>query len=225
MPEEVILALVLIDLRFDIQSNRTVVRTGYGKNWWFLVCDCNDEYHDVVKKVLLKCSHYEAIALCFMEGGNSSSKWSVISRATPKCKSELQKFLRFAGRYEFEGEPKLFDSVKGLTVYDAFDFGSYDDQRKEKKKVTLRCFTKEQPYNDEVKFDDCLTIFAEFESVSCFIFNAISSRLKKKLRYIYCERKSWIFSSWKKLLFLNWMKHVLHPKSSINIVLLSKNPD
>lgn len=162
MPEEVILALVLIDLRFDIQCKRTVVRTGYGKNWWFLVCDCNDEYHVVVEKVLLKCNHYEAIALCFMEGGNSSNKWTVISRATPKCKRELQKFLRFAGRYEFDGEPNLFDSDEGIAVYDAFDFGSYNEQRKEKKKVTVRCFTKEQPYKDEVNFYHCLTFLAKY---------------------------------------------------------------
>jgi hypothetical protein len=164
MPEEVILALVLIDLHFDIQSNRTVVRTGYGKNWWFLACDCNDEYHDVVKKVLLKCSHYEAVALCFMEGGNSSNKWSVISRATPKCKSELQKFLRFAGRYEFEGEPKLFDSVKGLTVYDAFDYGSYDEQRKEKKKVTLRCMNETMNYFSDMERLKVLLPHSRFSS-------------------------------------------------------------
>lgn len=155
MPEEVILALVLVDLRFDLQSSTPAVQADYGKNWWFLVCDCDDEYHDVVKKVLLKCSYYEAIALCFMEGGASSNRWSVISRATPKCKSELQKVLRFAGRYEFVGGPQLSDSFKGLTVYDAFDFGSYNNPREEKQKVTLKCYSREQPYKDEVSYNDC----------------------------------------------------------------------
>ena len=151
MPKEVILAVVLTDLPFDLQEEKPTLRDGYGKSWWFLVCDCDDEYHDVVKKVLQMCSYEQARELCLMEGGTSSNAWTVISRATPKCRHELQKAQRFAGRYEFVGdEPKYSDSSKGLDVYEAFDFGSQMYPREKERIVTIKCYSMKRFYNEEV---------------------------------------------------------------------------
>jgi len=164
MPKEVILAVVLTDLPFDLQEEKPTLRDGYGKSWWFLVCDCDDEYHDVVKKVLQMCSYEQVRELCLMEGGTSSNAWAVISRATPKCRHELQKAQRFAGRYEFmDDEPKYSDSSKGLNVYEAFDFGSQMYPREKERIVTVKCYSKMRFYNEEMqllreKSLDCLFV-------------------------------------------------------------------
>ena len=51
MPDEVILAIALADLPMDIDDKQcTKIRKKYGGSWWFLACECDDHYLDIVKE-------------------------------------------------------------------------------------------------------------------------------------------------------------------------------
>lgn len=100
MPPEVILALVLVDLPFDLDERGELsdIKDGYGFSWRYIACDCDDEHVDIVGEVLSMCSYHQTRELCFMRGGGTSSGGSIISRATPKVKDRLRRALRFIGR-------------------------------------------------------------------------------------------------------------------------------
>lgn len=146
---EVILALVLVDLPIDLdKTNDTQVRDGYGASWWYIACECDDCYSDVVDKVVSLCSYEQVKALSFW---TNSSTNSLIVCATPKSRTILFGVLRFAGRYEFtENTPDYEDNAVGLEEYHVLDYGPPDDPLLEGRRVVLRCFTSESSFRNEV---------------------------------------------------------------------------
>jgi len=125
MPDEVILAIALADLHIDLDGgNVTRTRQNFGGSWWFLTCECDDHYVDIVRNLVSMCSFEQVRLLCLMEGGPSKNRGTVISRATPKCREVLSQAIRFLGRFEFVGKTPLYSDVdKRIKVFDAFDFG------------------------------------------------------------------------------------------------------
>ena len=148
MPREVLLGILIVDLPVDIgnKENPQII-PGRGSSWWFIVCECNDAYPNLVKEVLTLCNHHQRRELCFMKGGSSRKGGSILRKATPKSKLELRRGLRFVGRYEFTGSEAVISSrSRGLQVFDALDF-EYD---KEGTQVYLHCFSKEKYYAKEI---------------------------------------------------------------------------
>ena len=152
MPEEVILAIALVDLPFDIDSKDEIqtIRDGFGGSWWYLACECDDHYSDIVQEIVLLCSFQQIRELCFMKGGSSNQTDTVLSRATPKCKDILTHALRFLGRFEFVGStPVRAEPDIGMKEFEALDF-AYTHANEEGRRVLLRCFATIGPYKDAV---------------------------------------------------------------------------
>jgi hypothetical protein len=152
MPREVIMALVLADLPIDLQDKEGVkVRENFGGSWWFLTCECDDHHLEVVVEVMSLCTYSQLRELCFMKGTPAQGNGTVITRATPRCRDELRKALRFVGRFEFVGGTALQSSVPGLKIFDALDFGSEEEPYEEGRRVELRCYALETTFMDEVR--------------------------------------------------------------------------
>ena len=151
MPREVILALALVDLPFDLAENEGVkVREEFGGSWWFLACECDDYHVDLVEEIISICSYQQLRELCFMKGGLNGNGGPVISRATPKCCQLLRKALRFVGRFEFLGNAAIYtDDTLGLKVFEALDFGAEEEPFKEGRRVMLQCYEREDKYRQE----------------------------------------------------------------------------
>jgi ankyrin repeat protein len=152
MPEEVILAIALVDLPVDIDDKDGIkvreikVREEHGGSWWYLACECDDHYVDIVEQIVSICTFQQVRELCFMKGGSRQHKGTVISRATPECHDVLTQALRFLGRYEFVGNSALFsDPAIGLEEFDALDFGgtpAYEEGRR----VVLKCYSMQESF-------------------------------------------------------------------------------
>jgi len=145
LPPEVIMAIVLVDLPIDLDAKDTLqIREAYGASWWYLTCDCNDAYGDVVKEMMAICTYPQKRKLCFLKSNKRGG--SVIKRASPKCKLELRKALRFAGRYEFTGNSVVrAESVEGIKVFEVLDFGS-DDEPIDGRIVYLKYYAQAETY-------------------------------------------------------------------------------
>ncbi len=55
VPREVIMEIGLVDLTIDLEATGKEWlsgRDGYGASWWYLTCDCDDAYVDVVKEMI-----------------------------------------------------------------------------------------------------------------------------------------------------------------------------
>ena len=146
LPTEVIFAIALLDLPIDPDDDEIFVREGFGGSWWYLNCDCDDNYVHVVREILLMCDDYEQKrALCFLTDKQGNS---IMSRATPKCKYELRKALRFNGRYEFVGRP--ITGPDGVKVFEALDFGPDDDPREEGSQVGIKYYGDRETFTRAV---------------------------------------------------------------------------
>jgi hypothetical protein len=156
MPEEVILAIALVDLPIDINDKEGMrVREEFGGSWWFLACECDDHYVYIVEEVVSICTFQQVRALCFMKGGSSQHMGTVISRATPKCRQVLTQALRFVGRFEFVGNEALStDPSIGLKEFDALDFGgsSMNKHHEEGRRVLLKCYSMQEPFLQQVSY-------------------------------------------------------------------------
>lgn len=142
LQNEIILAIAIIDLPIDLGiKDEAIMRSGYGGSWWFLLCESNDRYVDIVKEILSLCSHPQKMALCLTKSGNRIA----VACATPLCQMELRKSLRFMGRFEFvSGEKNTRKISNRAKEFDALDYHASPDQGK---KVTLLC------YVDSMDFD------------------------------------------------------------------------
>ena len=142
MPEEVILSIALVDLPFDIDDkNTTTLFESKGGSWWFLACECDDQFVHIVQQIVLLCSFQQVRQLCFATCGPSTTKDSLISRSTPKCKQVLKHALRFLGRFEFLSDsPLQEDSSLGIQVFDALDFAN-TEQNDEGRRVILKFYS------------------------------------------------------------------------------------
>lgn len=152
LPREVILALVLVDLPINLDNPASdfATNTHKGASWWYLTCDCDDHYVDVVEEVVSLCSHGQVRAMCFVK---NDAEDTLLSRATPKSRNVLQRALRFVGRYEFVGSSALYsDDKMGLKVFDSLDYGEEGLGLTEGRKVLLKCFATEEGFMEEVCF-------------------------------------------------------------------------
>lgn len=161
MPEEVILAMALVDLPFDIDDKDFIkLRDDHGGSWWFLVCECDDHYVDIVQQILMICTFQQVRELCFAKRG-SSQQDTVLSRATPKCKVVLSHALRFLGRFEFLGDTPLeVDSASGIKVFDAMDFAEAEGTE-EGRRVILKCYSIIDSFANAVSTAQKKTYFLE----------------------------------------------------------------
>jgi hypothetical protein len=151
LPREVILALVLVDLPVDlhlrgVNKNRDRV----GGSWWYVACECDDHYTDVVEEVVSLCSYSQVRELCFLKHPSGDP---LISYATPKCAKTLQRALRFVGRYEFVAESDFHVEINSsaLKSYDALDFGTKEDGREVGRKVVILCFNSDDGFYRQVR--------------------------------------------------------------------------
>ena len=166
LPQEMILALVLADLPIKLDAAGTVEkREGRGLSWWYLACDCDDEYVNVLQEVLSLCSYIQARELCFCE---LESRGTLVTCSTPECREVLRKALRFVGRYEFLGKSVVHE-VLGIKIFEALDFGTEVCPYLEGKKVYLRCYAREDVFIEETRlFKQVHVDFSHFEEISTF---------------------------------------------------------
>jgi hypothetical protein len=152
MPDEVILAIAFADLHIDLNGDDgTKIRKNFGGSWWFLTCECDDHYVDIVRNLVSMCSFEQVRMLCVMEGGPSRNKGTVISRATPKCREVLAQAIRFLGRFEFVGKAPLYSDVdKRIKAFDAFDFGGGSHSSDEGRRVLLKSYSLRDVFLAEV---------------------------------------------------------------------------
>ncbi|KAL7570341.1 hypothetical protein ACA910_017184 [Epithemia clementina (nom. ined.)] len=149
LPIEVIMALVLVDLPIDIDNKDAPERRpGFGESWWFIACDCDDHYTEVVDEIVGICSVAQVRELAYME--NSAGE-SLISRAAPESKEILQCSLRFLGRFEIKSEMPVPESSApdGITLFEALDFGYPDDAIPDGIDVFLKFFPDRMLYDAE----------------------------------------------------------------------------
>jgi hypothetical protein len=148
-PREVLLAMVLVDLPFDlddIEFHGRGLRDGFGASWVFLTCECDDAYVDVVEEALSLCSYPQSRELCFFDVGSGET---LLARATPKCRTILQRSLRFLGRFEFVSAQSV--NLPDFRVFDAIDFGTKDMPLTEGKRVILKCYVEQERFELEVR--------------------------------------------------------------------------
>ncbi len=166
--EEIIMAIALLDLPIDLDATDNLKedsnRAEFGGSWWYLNCECDDEYAKIVGEILEICNYKQKQALCFAKNDKGRS---LLRRATPKCKKELRKALRFDGRYEFVGNrsTNAGDSPKN---FEALDFGNDEDPIPDGQKVTLLC------YSNEMKFASEVSLYLHLVHLSLAIFFSIN---------------------------------------------------
>lgn len=151
LPREVILALVLVDLPINLDvQNDTALREGFGASWWYLACDSDDYFVDIVEEVVSLCSFAQVRALSLQTAVTADV---LLTRATPKCRNVLSKALRFVGRYEFvDRSPVYSDENDGAKAFNALDFGTFIDPTTDGRRVVLKCYTKEAPFLNDVSY-------------------------------------------------------------------------
>jgi len=156
---EVILALVLVDLPFeldDLECERYEGSVVRGGSWVFLASESDDHYADIVEEVVSLCSYPQARELCFFDGGLGET---LLARATPRCRHILQRSLRFMERFEFVGslddggqiESDNADAKVAFRLFEAIDYGTRSQPFEEGRPVILKCYVSEKLYEEEVR--------------------------------------------------------------------------
>jgi len=179
---EVIMAIALVDLPINLDAkDNLMIREGYGASWWYLTCDCDDAYVDIVVEILTICTYAQKRELCFLKNKLGSS---VIKRASPKCKLELRKALRFAGRYEFTGNAIVkAESVEGIKVFEVLDFGTDDIPIENGRSVYLKYYEQFETYaRDTAVLQDLSLSDERLARVHIFCVNTLESYAPDK----YC---------------------------------------
>ena len=194
---EVIFAIVLVDLPVDVDDKSGVkVRQSLGDSWWFLACESDDHYFEIVQEVVGVCSFQQVRELCFMKGGTSSNGGTVISRATPKCRFLLTQALRFVGRFEFVGSSALYtDSSIGLKEFDALDFGGATSNANEGRRVILKCYSLEESFQREVRvlIMHTVRLLIDLKYVYSHLFVCLNT-----FRLQFYAMFNWITLTWKR---------------------------
>jgi hypothetical protein len=153
LPFEVIFALALVDLPFDVEDTACIrTKEDCGASWYYLTCECDDQFTDIVENILSMCSYPQIRQLCFF---TSPSGEQLLSRATPNCLMLLQRALRFLGRFEFVGdasaENSSVDTDSGYRLFSAIDYGINNHEISDGKLVLLKCYTLLELYEREVR--------------------------------------------------------------------------
>ena len=181
MPEDVILAIALVDLPIDIDDKDGIkVHEGHGESWSFLCVDNEDHMVNIVEEIVSICSFQQLQEMCFMKYHDSGS--TIVDKATPKCREVLNRALRYLGRFEFVGNGPLFsDMHTGFKAFDALDFGIDDDD--EGKRVLLECYTNEFDFENRVSMSLTLEWFSIIHSSVEFLIRSIL----RSFRCIQCS--------------------------------------
>ena len=149
LPNEVILALALVDLPISLDTTDSPPpKDGFGASWWYLMCECDDYHVDIVQEVVLLCTFPQIRSLCLLRNGVGDV---LLARATPKCRSVLDSVLRIVGRYEFVESSPIYTDTE-FAAFNALDFGSQFDPIPDGKSVILKCYTSEQSFLKHVSF-------------------------------------------------------------------------
>ena len=147
MPREVILALVLVDLPINLdEKSDTTLRDGFGASWWYITCECDDHYVDIVEEVVSLCTFDQIQALCSLKKGRDT----LLRRSTPKSRSVLSKLTRFVGRFEFTDTERLAPSNDDFVSLEALDFGTSWDPIPHGRSILLRAFSNKGLFEQEV---------------------------------------------------------------------------
>jgi ankyrin repeat protein len=188
LQREIVLAIAIIDLPIDLGAKEDVIfRNGFGASWWFLLCDSNDKYVDIVTEILSLCSHPQKMALCLTMAGSNDEE-TAVACATPQCKAALRKSLRFLGRFEFNGDQNSnFASSPSVQKFDAIDYGPDNNPSRVGKKVSLICYgsnevyLKEAKHLEESKLD--VKFFEEFEH---FSIGELDTNIPSDVKIYHC---------------------------------------
>ena len=171
LQREIILAISIIDLPIDLGTRQeAILRNGFGSSWWFLVCESDDRYVDIVAEILSMCSHPQKTALCLIRGAHTGTNKSAISCATSRCKMALMGSLRFLGRFEFTGDDQTIDMTsKSAKQFRAIDFGAPEKPFDDGRKVMIRCYVNDVEYIKENRLFNQISLSEElFEDVGHF---------------------------------------------------------
>jgi hypothetical protein len=147
LPSSVLLELLLVDLPIILDDTVCVQPISGGESWWFLACECNDRYLEVVEQLVSMCSYQQVHELAFMT--KDGSRETLISQASPECGEFLTLSLLYVGRYELLAfQPQ--EGHNDIKTYDALDYGSAESPHEDGQRVTLQCFSTEEVYKEEV---------------------------------------------------------------------------
>jgi len=154
IPPKIIAATVLVDLPTNEMADEDSLvitdssREFQGASWWWINCACDDLYVNIVREILLMTSSSQKRILCSV---CDASGMSIMGCASPKCRKELQKGLRFGGRFELLRE--LHDDIHpsdGVKFFDAVDFKIDEEMGT---RVLLRCYSHQYTYMNDVSCD------------------------------------------------------------------------
>jgi hypothetical protein len=146
---EVVHEVVLADLPIFLEDKACMMTKDGGESWWYVVCDCNDQYLGVVEEIVSMCTYQQVHELCFMTRGDTDE--SLVSCASPECGEFLRVSLLFVGRFELLGSSySAPDAAKDMKTFDALDYGTEDSPFEEGRRVTLNCYAREDTYKKEV---------------------------------------------------------------------------
>lgn len=136
------MGLVLVDLPINLDQKKQVElrEEAFGESWWYITCDCDDHYVDVVKEVMGLCNYEQAKALCFIADGPDV----LFRRASPKCKQTLANSMRFCGRFE------IHDEGHEEGTFNAVDFGTPFDPIPEGQRVLIRSYSSREDFEMDV---------------------------------------------------------------------------
>jgi len=186
---EIILAIAIIDLPIDLGATEgAIMRNGFGASWWYLLFESDDMNVGVVREILLLCSYPQKVALCLTQAGERHDSRIPATSATPQCKLELRRSLRFFGRFEFVGgEKKNQVFSRYVQKFDAIDYGTHEAPIQDGKKVSLVCYTDAKVYSREAEHLQCSALDTElFEELSHFHVGEIEANVPTGVSIQYC---------------------------------------
>lgn len=131
LPNSLIKSLLLSDMPIEFEFNESktsmlgeVSEKHHGGSWWFIACQCNEKYLDIIEEILERTTHAQILALA-RSMKSSDEQVRVIDVASERLRSLFSSMLRFHGRYELlPEEPMTFDGYDGdIEEYHACDHG------------------------------------------------------------------------------------------------------
>jgi len=189
LQHEIILAIAIIDLPIDLGAKEyAIMRNGFGASWWYLLCDSDDAYAGIVKEILSLCSYPQKIALCLMNEGDMQDSRVAVACATKQCELELKRSIRLFGRFEFVGGEKKSNAFsRHVQKFDAIDYGTSEDPKRNGNKVSLVCYTDAKVYSKEAQHLHHEILDARlFEEVSHFTATEMEANIPSGVSLEYC---------------------------------------
>jgi len=120
-PEEVITALLEVDMPIELSMKNDVVKRQHGHSWWHVVIECHDRYIKTTENVIAQATSSQVVALARSLGPDNSTR--IADVASPAVKALFSKHLRFFSRYEILTTDS-YDNEDGVETYRAFDYGA-----------------------------------------------------------------------------------------------------